>query len=89
VPCVETRRFTKEACERINVVALDQHEAYAASVKEYCKNAKVVWDRFHIIKNFEEAVNEVRKSLHNRLPYNSPLLRITPRKISIYLPQKS
>jgi len=67
----------KEACERINVVAVDQHEAYAASVKEYCKNAKVVWDKFHIIKNFEEAVNEVRKSLHNRLPYNSPLLRIT------------
>jgi transposase len=67
----------QEACKRITVVAVDQHDAYAASVKEHCKNAKVVWDKFHIIKNFEEAVNEVRKSLHSRLPSKSPLLRLT------------
>lgn len=67
----------KEACARIVVVAIDQHEAYAASVKEHCKDAKVVWDKFHIIKNFEEAVNEVRKSLHARLPNKSPLMRLT------------
>ena len=66
-----------EACERIVVVAVDQHEAYAKSVKEHCKKAKVVWDKFHIIKNFEEAVNEVRKALHARLPNKSPLMRLT------------
>lgn len=67
----------KQACERIQVVAVDQHDAYAASVKEHCKKAKVVWDKFHIIKNFEEAVNEVRKALHQRLPNKSPLLKLT------------
>lgn len=52
-----------EACKQIEVVAADQHEAYAASAKEYCPNAVLVWDRFHIMQNFEVAVNEVRKDL--------------------------
>lgn len=65
------------ASGRIEVVALDQHEGYAASVKEHCKNAVVVWDKFHILKNFEEAVNEVRQALHGRLENKSPLLKMT------------
>lgn len=52
-----------EACHEIQVVAADQHEAYAASVQEHCPQAKLVWDRFHIMQNFEIAVNEVRKEL--------------------------
>lgn len=49
-------------CEEIEVVATDQHEAYAVSVKEYCPNATVVWDRFHLIQNFNEALNEDRRT---------------------------
>lgn len=52
-----------EACNKIEVVAADQHEAYAASVKEFCPHATLVWDRFHIMQNFEIAVNEVRRDL--------------------------
>ena len=48
-------------------VATDQHDPYRASVRENCPNAKVVWDRFHIMQAFNEASNEVRKSLHDRL----------------------
>lgn len=53
----------QEACNQIEVVAADQHDAYAASVKEHCSQATLVWDRFHIMQNFEVAVNEVRKDL--------------------------
>jgi transposase len=49
-------------CEEIKVVATDQHEGYSASVKEFCPNAKVVWDRFHLVQNFNDAINEERKS---------------------------
>ena len=70
----------KEACQKIIVVALDQHEGYAASVREYCPNARVVWDKFHIIKNFEEAANEVRKSLHRWLSSKDPVVRLTQPK---------
>lgn len=49
------------ACNDIEVVAADQHESYAASVREYCPRATLVWDRFHLIQNFNEALNEDRK----------------------------
>jgi len=51
----------KEACENIQVVATDQHEGYGASIKEYCKHATHVWDRFHLVQKFNEALNEDRK----------------------------
>jgi transposase len=57
----------KSACERIQVVAIDQHDDYAKSVREHCKKAKIVWDKFHLMQTFGEALNEVRKSLHDRL----------------------
>lgn len=51
-----------EACKAIEVVATDQHDAFAASVEEYCPNATLVWDRFHLVQKFNEALNEERKS---------------------------
>jgi transposase len=57
----------REACREITVVACDQHDAYAASVKDYCPYATLVWDRFHIMQQFEIAVNETRKELHSQL----------------------
>lgn len=51
----------KQACEEIKVVATDQHEGYGASIREYCPNAVQVWDRFHLVQRFNEALNEDRK----------------------------
>ncbi len=51
-----------EACKEIEVVATDQHDAYTASVTQYCPNAKVVWDRYHLVQKFNEALNEERKA---------------------------
>lgn len=50
----------EEACRDIEVVATDQHEDYAASIREYCPKATQVWDRFHLIQNFNEALNTDR-----------------------------
>jgi transposase len=57
----------KEACDKIVVVATDQYEGYSASVKEHCQRATIVWDRFHIVQTFNEAVNEDRKVELERL----------------------
>lgn len=54
----------KQACKKILVVAMDQHESYRAAVKAHCPNAMVVWDRFHLVQTFLEAMNEDRKYLH-------------------------
>lgn len=56
-----------EACEKIQVVATDQHEGYGLSVKQYCKKASLVWDRFHLLQNFNEALNEERKNEAERV----------------------
>ena len=53
-----------ERCNKVEVVAADQHDPYKASVNEHCPNATFVWDRFHIMQTFENAVNEDRQHLH-------------------------
>lgn len=50
-----------EACKKIRVVTCDQHRGYAESVAQYCPGADLVWDRFHLIENFNNALNEERK----------------------------
>ena len=59
------------------MVAADQHEAYARSVAKNCKNATLVWDRFHIMQNFEKAVNETRKQAHEELRKKTNLKELT------------
>ena len=58
-------------CASIRVVACDQFSGFRLSVAEFCPNATLVWDRFHIMKKFEEAVNETRKMIHEKLAPSS------------------
>lgn len=51
----------ENACKEIEVVCTDQHEDYSASVKQHCRNAAIVFDRFHLVQNFNEAINNERK----------------------------
>ena len=53
-----------KACKRIKVVAGDQFEGYYRSVKENCPKATFIWDRFHLVRNFTDALNEERKRIH-------------------------
>lgn len=76
-------------CRDIKVVAMDQFDGYAESTKEYCKNARIVFDRFHLMQNFETAVNETRKSLHEELPKEDPLLPLTKGKYRFVFLKKS
>lgn len=71
------RLIGPQACAKIQVVATDQHDAYAASVREHCSNASVVWDKFHIMQVFEERVNDVRTRLHRWLPEGDPAVRLS------------
>jgi transposase len=46
----------------ITQVSMDMSVAYQAGVKDNCRNAQVVFDKFHVIKNANEAVDKVRKA---------------------------
>jgi transposase len=46
----------------ITQASMDMSKAYQAGVAEYCRNAQVVFDKFHVIKHANEAVDKVRQS---------------------------
>jgi transposase len=52
-----------DRCKEIDVVAMDQHDSYRISVEQNCPMATVVWDRFHIMQTFNEAINGDRQWL--------------------------
>ncbi len=57
----------EERCADIEVVAADQFDGYKLSVKENCPNATFVWDRFHIMQNFQEYLNSERQWLNEHM----------------------
>lgn len=67
------RKIGPERCALIEAVATDEHDDYLRSVEEYCPNAIHVLDRFHLMRHFEEAINDTRKLLLKMLP--KPTLR--------------
>jgi len=80
----------KKACSEIEVVATDLHEGYGASLREHCPNATQVWDRFHIMQIFDDAVNETRKDLHSLSEQGSEERRLSRGKFRFtFLKKKS
>jgi transposase len=63
--------FTEEMgarrCATLQVVCMDMWAAYAKLVREHAPNAQILFDRFHIVKHLNEAVEEVRRSEMRRL----------------------
>jgi transposase len=43
-------------------VSMDMSPAYQAGVRENCRNAQVVFDKFHVIQNANKAVDQVRRA---------------------------
>lgn len=46
---------------KVQAACCDMSEAYIGAIKSHCPGAKLVLDRFHIVKAMNEAVDEVRK----------------------------
>jgi transposase len=46
---------------KIELVTMDMSKAYIKAVREYAKNADIVFDRFHVLKLLLDAVDEVRR----------------------------
>jgi transposase len=54
-------RMGKAFCSKIEVVCIDMWKAFKGSVNQYCPQAKIIYDKFHIIKHLNDAVDEVRR----------------------------
>lgn len=46
----------------ITQVTMDMSLAYEAGVKEYCRNGQVVFDKYHVLANVNQAVDRVRQA---------------------------
>ena len=50
-----------EGCGRIKAVSMDMGQPYQNSTRQYCKDAELIFDPFHIMKMLNKAVDEVRR----------------------------
>jgi len=48
--------------QALTQVSMDMSPAYQRGVADNCRNAQVVFDKFHVIKNANEAVDKVRRA---------------------------
>jgi len=46
----------------ITQASMDMSQAYQKGVRDHCRNAQVVFDKFHVIKHANEAVDQVRRA---------------------------
>jgi transposase len=49
---------------RIEAVAMDMSAAYRGAVLTHLPGAKIVFDRFHVVKLFNDKLSELRRALH-------------------------
>lgn len=54
-------KIGRQGCKKIVAVATDQHPGYMKSIRQWVPHAKHVLDKFHLMRHFEEAINDTRK----------------------------
>jgi transposase len=62
-----TKEMGKWRCNTLRVVCMDMWAAYANLVRKHATNAQILFDRFHIVKHLNKAVDEVRLELWRQL----------------------
>ena len=62
-----TREMGTRRCHPLCVTCMDMWAAYANLVKEHAPQAQILFDRLHIVKHLNDAVDEVRRSEMRRL----------------------
>ena len=55
-------KLSQQQIQSIEAVGIDRGGAYKAAISEYLPNAAIVYDKFHLVANLNQAVDEVRRS---------------------------
>lgn len=58
-----TEELGRRRCRTLRVVCMDMWAPYANLVREHAPQAQILFDRFHIVKHLQEAVDAVRREL--------------------------
>jgi len=62
-----TEEMGKRRCRTLRVVCMDMWAPYAKLVRDHAVNAQILFDRFHIVKHLNEAVDAARRELWRQL----------------------
>jgi transposase len=62
-----TKEMGKRRCQTLQVVCMDMWATYAKLVRDHAVNAQILFDRFHIVKHLNEAVDAARRDLWRQL----------------------
>jgi transposase len=54
--------LSKEKLGKILFASMDMWDPYIKAIREKCPNAKLVFDKFHVVKKVNEALDKVRKN---------------------------
>lgn len=62
-----TEELGRRRCRTLKVICMDMWAPYANLVGAHAPNAQILFDRFHIVKHLNEAVDAVRRELWRQL----------------------
>ena len=79
--------LTKEQRASIEAVSIDMWQAYENSVETNAPQAEIVFDKFHIAKHLNEAVDKVRRAEHNELKAKGDDRLTGLRQLLLYHPE--
>lgn len=66
-----------QGCERIEAVAMDMNSAFDLEVRHFCRQARVVYDLFHVVAKFgRDVISRVRVDAANQLRKDKPARRV-------------
>ncbi len=64
-------------CARIEAVAMDMNSAFDLEVRRHCKQARIVYDLFHVIAKYgREVISRERVDAANALRHDKPARRV-------------
>ncbi|MFT5084363.1 MAG: transposase [Lentisphaeria bacterium] len=55
------QKLTPEKKASIQAVGIDRSGAYRAVIKEQIPDASIVFDKFHIVSNYNDVIDEIRR----------------------------
>ena len=55
-------RLGPHRCRRIKAIAMDLWKPYTAAVLDFLPNAKIVYDKFHLLSELSRAIDKIRRS---------------------------
>jgi len=55
-----------ERCKNIQAIAMDMWKPYFNAAMKYCPQAKIVYDKFHVIANYHKIIDQIRRAKFKR-----------------------